>query len=72
MLPHFGPWELVIILLIVLAIFGAGKLASLGGAVGKAVRDFRKEVRSAEEIKKENEEAEKAAEEAEKTEEPKA
>lgn len=64
-MPHFGPWELVIILLIVLAIFGAGKLASLGGAVGKAVRDFRKEVRSGEEAKKAAEEAEKAAEEAE-------
>ncbi len=71
-MPHLGPWELGIILLIVLAIFGAGKLASLGGAVGKAVRDFRKEVRSGEEAKKEKEEAEKAAEEAEKAEEPKA
>ena len=70
-MPHLGPWELGIILLIVLAIFGAGKLASLGGAVGKAVRDFRKEVRAGEEAKKEKEEAEKAAEEAEKAEEPK-
>ena len=36
-----GPLELVIILLIVVAIFGAGKLANLGGSVGKAVKDFR-------------------------------
>jgi len=40
-MPHLGPTELIIILLIVLAIFGAGKLSSLGGAVGKGVKDFR-------------------------------
>ena len=38
---RIGPLELVIILLIVVAIFGAGKLANLGGSVGKAVKDFR-------------------------------
>lgn len=43
-MPHLGPWELGIILVIVLAIFGAGKLASLGGALGKGVKDFRKEL----------------------------
>ena len=37
-----GIWELVIILIIVLAIFGAGKLSTVGGAVGKAVAGFRK------------------------------
>ena len=36
-----GPLELIIILAIIIAIFGAGKLASLGGALGKGVRDFR-------------------------------
>ena len=33
--------DAVIILAIVLAIFGAGKLSSLGGALGKGVKDFR-------------------------------
>jgi len=47
-----GPLELVIILLIVIAVFGAGKLASLGGSVGKAVKDFRTAVK--EEPKDEN------------------
>ncbi len=42
MFPKFGVWELVIILVIVLAIFGAGKLGTIGGAVGKAVAGFRK------------------------------
>ena len=40
-MPMFGPWELAIILLIVVVIFGAGRLSQLGGAVGKSVRDFR-------------------------------
>jgi sec-independent protein translocase protein TatA len=43
-MPHLGPLELVIILVIVIAVFGAGKLGSLGGAVGRGVRDFRKAV----------------------------
>ncbi|MGI6376694.1 MAG: twin-arginine translocase TatA/TatE family subunit [Anaerolineae bacterium] len=43
MIPKLpGVWELVIILVIVLAIFGAGKLSTVGGAVGKAVAGFRK------------------------------
>jgi sec-independent protein translocase protein TatA len=42
---RIGPLELVIILLIVVAIFGAGKLANLGGSVGKAVKDFRSAVK---------------------------
>ncbi len=43
-MPNLGPTELIIILIIVIAIFGAGKLASLGGAVGKTVKEFRREV----------------------------
>ncbi|MHB9034280.1 MAG: twin-arginine translocase TatA/TatE family subunit [Anaerolineae bacterium] len=43
-----GPLELVIILLIVIAIFGAGKLASVGGSIGKAVKDFRVAVKEPE------------------------
>lgn len=36
-----GPWELVIILVIVVVIFGAGRLSQIGGALGKSVREFR-------------------------------
>ena len=44
-MPHLGPTELIIILIIVIAIFGAGKLATLGGALGRGVKDFRAAVR---------------------------
>lgn len=37
-----GPWELVIILVIILIIFGAGKLPQIGGAVGQALKAFKK------------------------------
>lgn len=40
-LPSIGPMELIIILVIVLLIFGAGRLAGVGGALGKAIRDFK-------------------------------
>lgn len=37
-----GPWEWIIILVIVLIIFGAGKLPQIGDGVGKAIRNFKK------------------------------
>ena len=36
-----GPWELVIILAIVVIIFGAGRLSEIGGAFGKSIKEFR-------------------------------
>jgi sec-independent protein translocase protein TatA len=41
-LKDIGPMELVIVLVIVLLIFGAGKLPSIGGALGKSIREFKK------------------------------
>jgi sec-independent protein translocase protein TatA len=42
MLPKFGPVELILILVIVTMLFGVGKLPELFGAVGRGVREFRK------------------------------
>ncbi len=42
MIPRIGPLELVIIVLIVLIIFGAGKLPQVGGTIGKGIREFRR------------------------------
>ena len=40
-MPKLGPLELVLILVIVFIIFGAGKLPQIFGSVGKAIRNFR-------------------------------
>ena len=40
-----GMPELIIILVIILIIFGAGKLPEIGGGVGKAIRNFRQDTR---------------------------
>lgn len=57
-----GMPELVIILVIILIIFGAGKLPEIGGAIGKGIKNFKKsfqepdEVDNTEDPKKINEE----------------
>jgi sec-independent protein translocase protein TatA len=38
------PWHVIVILVIVLVIFGPGKLPMLGKAVGDTVKDFKKAV----------------------------
>ena len=38
-----GPLEIGLILVIILIVFGAGKLPEVGGALGKAIREFKKE-----------------------------
>jgi sec-independent protein translocase protein TatA len=42
-----GMPELIIILVIILIIFGAGKLPEIGGGMGKAIRNFRNATTSA-------------------------
>lgn len=50
-----GVPELIVILVIVLIVFGAGKLPEIGGAIGKGIRNFKKSVReSDEDDKKQN------------------
>lgn len=38
----FQPWHLMIILVIILIVFGPGKLPDLGSALGKGIREFKK------------------------------
>jgi len=45
-----GMPELIIILVIILIIFGAGKLPEIGGAIGKSIRNFKKAAREPDEI----------------------
>ncbi len=39
---RIGPTELIIVLVLVLIIFGVGRLPQVGNAMGKAIRQFRK------------------------------
>ncbi|NWG15376.1 MAG: twin-arginine translocase TatA/TatE family subunit [Chloroflexi bacterium] len=41
-MPHLGPTELLIILVIVLLLFGVGRVSKIGGELGSAVANFRK------------------------------
>lgn len=52
-----GPWELLIILAIVIAIFGAGRIAGIGGALGGSIREFKKAVRDGDDDGKEHKDA---------------
>lgn len=38
---RLGPMELIIVLVVVLIIFGVGRLPEIGGAMGKAIKEFR-------------------------------
>jgi sec-independent protein translocase protein TatA len=40
-MPTLGGWEWLIILVIVIIVFGVGKLPQVGGAIGKSIREFR-------------------------------
>ncbi|NLW45692.1 MAG: twin-arginine translocase TatA/TatE family subunit [Syntrophomonadaceae bacterium] len=42
LIGNLGPWELVLVLSIVLIIFGPGKLPQLAESMGKAIKGFRK------------------------------
>jgi len=42
MFRSFGIWELLLVLLIILLVFGAARLPQIGEALGKAIRSFRK------------------------------
>lgn len=50
MFGSLGFTELILILVIVLIIFGAGKLPQLGEGMGKAIKGFKKSVQEADAI----------------------
>ena len=45
-----GIGELLVILVIVLIIFGAGKLPEIGEGLGRGIRNFRKQMKAPDEI----------------------
>jgi sec-independent protein translocase protein TatA len=57
----FGPfngWEILIILLVVLLIFGPGRLGELGKSLGEGIRNFKKALSGEEDTKNQNKEKE--------------
>jgi sec-independent protein translocase protein TatA len=45
MIGGLGVWELVIILVILLLIFGPSRLGDLGSALGKGIKGFRRSLK---------------------------
>ena len=43
-MPQLGVPELLIILVIIVVIFGVGRLPEIGGAIGKSIREFKSAV----------------------------
>lgn len=41
-----GPWELVLVLILVLIFYGGKKLPAIGEGLGKSITEFRKSIRS--------------------------
>jgi len=50
---RIGPWEIALVLVIILIVFGVGKLPQVGGAIGKGMRAFRKGQRGEDEEEEE-------------------
>lgn len=61
MFGSLGFTELILILMIVLIIFGAGKLPQLGEGLGKAIKGFKKSVHEADAIEAEAQAAQQTA-----------
>ena len=54
----FGVTELVLILIIIVVIFGAGKLPEIGSGLGKGIKNFKKATNDEEKEKIEDEKKE--------------
>lgn len=48
---RFGPTELIIILVIVILLFGVGRIGKIAGELGSGIKAFRKGLQSEEEEK---------------------
>ncbi|WP_102410904.1 twin-arginine translocase TatA/TatE family subunit [Beduinella massiliensis] len=51
---RLGTTEIILILVLALVLFGGGKLAGVGKALGQSIKDFKKEVKD-DDAKKEDE-----------------
>jgi sec-independent protein translocase protein TatA len=49
-MPSLGPTELIIILVIVVLLFGVGRIGKIAGELGSGVRQFREGLKSDDEV----------------------
>ena len=47
---NIGPWEIIIVLLLAVLIFGGKRLPQLGAGLGQGIRNFKKSVSGQEEV----------------------
>jgi sec-independent protein translocase protein TatA len=59
MLPHFGVPELVIIMVIILLLFGVGRISKIAGELGSGLRSFKDGLQGPEGEKDKEKESEK-------------
>jgi len=43
-MPNLGPWEIVILVVVLLLVFGSRRLPEIGRSVGKGMREFKNAV----------------------------
>jgi len=43
-MPNVGPWEIILLLLLALLLFGAKRLPEIGRSMGKGMREFKDSV----------------------------
>lgn len=55
-MPHLGPTELIIILVIVIVLFGVGRIGKIAGELGSGIRAFREGLKTEEDEKKADQE----------------
>jgi sec-independent protein translocase protein TatA len=43
-MPNLGPWEIIILVVVLLLVFGSRRLPEMGRSVGKGMREFKQAV----------------------------
>jgi sec-independent protein translocase protein TatA len=54
-MPTIGPLELVLVLIIVILLFGVGRISKISGELGSSIRSFRDGLKGGDKEKKEEE-----------------
>jgi len=63
MFQGIGPWEIVVVLLVLALIFGASRIPEIGSNLGKGIKNFKKSFSEPEEPAEEKNKLEEAKEE---------